>query len=68
MSMASLEFNLKEYPKFRKSKEYQDVQKSVNLLFGILEEYARLEKKSFQNLEQITQSPLFNNMNWKIFG
>ncbi len=46
MSMASLEFNLKEYPKFRKSKEYQDVQKSVNLLFGILEEYARLEKKA----------------------
>ena len=45
MSMASLEFNLKEYPKFRKSKGYQDVQKSVNLLFGILEEYARLEKK-----------------------
>ena len=44
--MASLEFNLKEYPNFRKSKEYQDVQKSVNLLFGILEEYARLEKEA----------------------
>jgi len=46
--MASLEFNLKEYPKIRKSKEYQDVQKSVNLLFGILEEYARLGKKAFK--------------------
>jgi len=46
MSMASLEFHLKEYPKFRKSKGCHDVQKSVNLLFGILEEYARLEKKA----------------------
>ncbi len=45
MSMARLEFNLKEYPKFRKSEGCHDVQKSVNLLFGILEEYARLEKK-----------------------
>ena len=46
MSMARLEFHLKEYPKYRKSKGCQDVQKSVNLLFGILEEYARLEKKA----------------------
>jgi len=43
--MAHLEFNLKEHPKFRKCEGYEDVQKSVNLLFGVLEEYARLEKK-----------------------
>ena len=66
--MASLEFNLKEYPKFRKSKGCQDVQKSVNLLFGILEEYARLEKKASKTQNKVTQSPIFNNMSWKIFG
>jgi hypothetical protein len=28
----------------QKVRDYRDVQKSVNLLFGILEEYGRLEK------------------------
>jgi len=31
-------------PEVQKVRDYRDVQKSVNLLFGILEEYGRLEK------------------------
>ena len=42
MSLAQLKFQY--HPKNQKIRNYREVQRSVNLLFDILEEYGRLEK------------------------
>lgn len=42
--MVQTQLSFKSPPKMQKVRDYRDVQKSVNLLFGILEEYGRLEK------------------------
>lgn len=43
--MAQTQLKFKCPSKMQKVRDYREVQKSVNLLFGILEEYGRLEKK-----------------------
>ena len=42
--MVQTQLSFKHSPKMQKVREYRYVQKSINLLFGILEEYSRLEK------------------------
>ncbi len=42
MVQAQLKFKCR--PEVQKVRDYRDVQKSVNLLFGILEEYGKLGK------------------------
>lgn len=42
--MVQTQLSFKHQPKIQKVRDYREVQKSVNLLFGILEEYGRLEK------------------------
>ena len=42
MVQAQLQFKYR--PKMQKVRDYRDVQKSVNLLFSILENYSRLKK------------------------
>ena len=52
--MVQAQLSFKSPPKMQKVRDYRDVLKSVNLLFGILEEYGRLEK----NLAEIkNQNP-----------
>ena len=43
--MVQTQLSFQSPPKMLKGRDYRDVQKSVNLLFRILEEYGRLEKK-----------------------
>ena len=47
--MVQTQISFKHPPKMQKVRDYREVQKSVNLLFGILEEYGRLQK----NLDEI---------------
>jgi hypothetical protein len=42
--MVQSQLVFKYQPKVQKVRDYRDVQKSVNLLFGILEEYGKLGK------------------------
>jgi len=42
MVQTQLKFQIR--PKVQKERDYKEVQKSVNLLFGILDEYSKLEK------------------------
>jgi len=42
--MVQTQLKFKCRPEVQKVREYRDVQKSVNLLFGILEEYGKLGK------------------------
>ena len=42
--MVQTQLSFKHSPRMLKARNYRDVQKSVNLLFSILEEYRRLEK------------------------
>jgi hypothetical protein len=42
--MVQTQLSFKHQPKMQKVRDYREVQKSVNLLFGILEKYGRLEK------------------------
>jgi len=42
--MVQAQLSFKNSPKMQKVRNYRGIQKSVNLLFGILEEYGRLEK------------------------
>ena len=42
--MVQTQMSFKHHPKMQKVRDYRNVQKSVNLLFSILEEYGRLEK------------------------
>ena len=42
--MAPLEFELKEYQKPKKLKSFKDAQKSVDMVFGIIDEYTKLKK------------------------
>lgn len=42
--MVQTKLSFKYPPKMQKVRDYRQVQKSVNLLFSILEEYAKLEK------------------------
>jgi len=50
--MVQTQLSFKHSPKMQKVRDYREVQKSVNLLFGILEEYGRLQK----NLTEIKNS------------
>jgi len=50
--MVQTQLSFKHFPKMQKVRDYRKVQKSVNLLFGILEEYGRLQK----NLIEIKNS------------
>lgn len=43
--MVQTQLKFKHAPKMQKVRDYREVQKSVNLLFSILEEYGKLEKK-----------------------
>ena len=42
--MVQTQLSFKSPPKMQKVRDYREVQKSVNLLFGILEEYGILQK------------------------
>ena len=42
--MVQTQMSFKQTPKMQKVRDYRLVQKSVTLLFSILEEYGRLEK------------------------
>lgn len=42
--MVQTQMSFKHPPKMQKVRDYRNVQRSVNLLFSILEEYGRLEK------------------------
>jgi hypothetical protein len=51
--MVQTQLKFKCRPEVQKDRDYRDVQKSVNLLFGILEEYGKLGKNlaEFKNQE-----------------
>jgi len=42
--MAPLEFELQEFQKPKKLKSFKDAQESVDMVFGIIEEYTKLKK------------------------
>jgi hypothetical protein len=52
--MVQTQLKFKSLPKMQKVRDYRDVQKSINLLFDIFEEYGRLEK----NLAEIKNQHL----------
>ena len=58
--MVQAQLSFKHPPKMQKVRDYRKVQKSVNLLFSIFEEYGRLEKNlaeiKNQNLDQGLQN------------
>ena len=47
--MVQTQLKFKCRPEVQKVRDYRDIQKSVNLLFGILEEYGKLGK----NLDEL---------------
>ncbi len=51
--MVQTQLKFKCRPEMQKVRDYRDIQKSVNLLFGILEEYRKLGKSlaELKNLE-----------------
>ena len=49
--MVQTQLKFKCRPEVQKVRNYRDIQKSVNLLFGILEEYGKLGK-SFAELKK----------------
>lgn len=58
--MVQTQLKFKCRPEVQKVRNYRDIQKSVNLLFGILEEYGRL-RKNLVEIKTISQLRFIKN-------